>query len=304
MRQFKISDRYTIRNENLSRYMEEISKYEILSPEEESRLAFQIREGNQDATNRLVRGNLRFVISVAKGYASSDPVKMSDLINEGNIGLLEAAETFDPTTGFKFISYAVWHIRKNMLKYLNDNSRTVKLPQNKNMALLQMKDIESRLANELDRYPTTEEIVEEFVKISPSMKDIKNEESTRDGLVHFLNNSAIKFTALEGNSDDPEEKFGPIDYINGDAQGTDHLINKSNQGELLELLLSQLNSRERDVIIRRFGIGMVAPESRSSIANRLDVSPETVRHWEIKIIKKLSRLSRVSGLKMDLIDES
>jgi RNA polymerase primary sigma factor len=284
--------------------MEEISKYDVLSPEEEFRLAVKVTEGNQEAITELVRGNLRFVISVAKGYASSDPVKMSDLINEGNIGLLEAAETFDPTTGFKFISYAVWHIRKNMLKYLNDNSRTVKLPHNKSMALLQMKDIESRLTNELDRYPTPEEIVEEFVKISPSMKDIKNEESTRDGLVHFLNNSALKSTALEGNSEDPEENFGPIGYINGDSQGTDHLINQSDRGELLELLLSQLNSRERDIIIRRFGIGMVAPESRISVANRLEVTPETIRHWEIKIIKKLARLSRVSGLKMELIDES
>lgn len=303
MRQFKISENYTARNENLNRYMEEVSKIEMLTPDEEFKIATRVRQGDRDAATRLVRSNLRFVISVAKGYSSGDVNKLSDLINEGNIGLVEAAESFDPTTGFKFITYAVWHIRKNMMKYLVDSSRTIRIPQNKSTALNQMKEIESRLSNELERQPTPEEIVEVFVKTSPSMKDVKDLENSSNGLIDLFSGITAKPLSLEGNPDDPETEFGPINYLDGDGDGTDYLINNWSKNELLGLLLSQLTSREREVIICRFGIGRETPESRHSIAARMEVSSETIRHWEIKIINKLTKLSRRSQLKEEILEE-
>lgn len=303
MRQFKISEKYTARNENLNRYMEEVAKIEMMSPDEEFKIATLVRQGDKEALSHLVRANLRFVISVAKGYSSGDPSRLSDLINEGNIGLVEAAETFDPTTGFKFISYAVWHIRKNMMKYMTDSSRTIRIPQNKSTALHQMREIESRLSNELERQPTPEEIVEVFVKTSPSLKDLKDPQNSSAGLINLFSGVAARPVSLEGNPDDPETEFGPINYLDGDHDGTDSLINNWSKNELLSLLLSQLTSREREVIICRFGIGKDSPESRQSVAARMEVSSETIRHWEIKIIGKLSRISRRSKLKEELLEE-
>lgn len=303
MRQFKISEKYTARNENLNRYMEEVSKIEMLSPDEEFKIATRVRQGDKEAISHLVRANLRFVISVAKGYSSGDVSKLSDLINEGNIGLVEAAESFDPTTGFKFISYAVWHIRKNMMKYMTDSSRTIRIPQNKSTALHQMKEIESRLSNELERQPTPEEIVEVFVNTSPSMKDVKDLENSSSNLIDLFSGITAKPLSLEGNPDDPETEYGPINYLDGDLDGTDSLINNWSTNELLSLLLSQLTSREREVILCRFGIGKAVPESRQSIAARMEVSSETIRHWEIKIINKLSRISNRSQLKEEILEE-
>ena len=295
MRQFKISERYTLRNsENLNRYLNEVSKYDILSPEEDLKIALASREGDQLAKEKLIRSNLRFVISVAKMYAYRDEQTLSDLINEGNMGVIEAAENFDPTTGFKFISYAVWFIRKNMTKYLTDNSRTVRLPQNKVTALHQLRDIESKLANELDREPTSDEVVSKYAETSPEMLKLKDTTGTEASIrVAFESGSTVP---IEGNQDDPEKDFGPINFIDGDVNRIDDIMTTNDTSTILNLLLSTLNSREKEVIVKRFGIGGIQPESRDTLAERFEVSAETIRGWESKIIMKLSRISRRSGI--------
>lgn len=301
MRQFKISERYTLRqSDSLNRYLSEVAQYPVLSPDEEFRVATAARSGDADALEKLVRSNLRFVISVAKMYGGRDPILLGDLINEGNIGLVEAAHGFDPTTGFKFISYAVWHVRKNMTKYLTDNSRTVRIPQNKVSALSRIKDIESRMATKLDREPTADEVVEEYVKTSPEMLKLKSTDGAADSIKEVMEMGS-KPISLEGNSNDPDRDFGPIEYLNGDSEGTDHLALKNDSIEVLNTLLSVLNSREREVIIKRFGIGGTHPESRDTLAEQFEVSIETIRGWETKIIRKLSKFSKRTGINQGML---
>jgi RNA polymerase primary sigma factor len=129
MRDFKILVRYANPTESLSRYFTEISKEEILTPEKEAELAFLAKEGDEKAKDKLIKSNLRFVVSVAKAYANNN-IPLEDLISEGNKGLIEASDLFDPSTGFKFISYAVWHIRKYIFLYINNLSRSVRIPTN------------------------------------------------------------------------------------------------------------------------------------------------------------------------------
>lgn len=131
MREFKIINRITNTSDNLNRYFSEISKYELLSPEKEAELAFKAKDGDEKAKEAILKSNLRFVVSVAKSYVSGNS-PLEDLISEGNKGLVEAVENFDPTTGFKFISYAVWHIRKNILVYLNNHTRSIRIPSHVN----------------------------------------------------------------------------------------------------------------------------------------------------------------------------
>ena len=301
MRQFKISERYTIRHsDSLNRYLSEVSQYPLLNLEEEFKVSTAARSGDQAALEKLVRSNLRFVISVAKMYGGRDAVLLGDLINEGNMGLVEAAHLFDPTTGFKFISYAVWHVRKNMTKYLTDNSRTVRIPQNKVSALNRIKDIESRMATKLDRDPTRDEVVEEYVKTSPEMMKLKSTDGAFDSIKEVMEMGS-KPVPLEGDSSNPDQDFGPIEYLNGDSDGADHLVLKNDSIEVLNTLLSFLNSREREVISKRFGIGGAHPESRDSLADQFEVSIETIRGWETKIIRKLSRFSKKAGINQDML---
>lgn len=297
MRQFKVSESsYTLRNDNIGRYIAEVNETPLLTPEEEFEIALEAQRGDREAINRLVKANLRFVISVAKMYGGRNINMFGDLINEGNLGLVEAAESFDPTTGFKFISYAVWHIRKNMTKYLTVNARTVRLPQNKVTAIHQMREIESDLANELDRMPTVDEVVEKFMETSPSMKNIQNVEKTSEGIREALQSNSKAVSLYGEGTDDDEKDFKPINYINGDSDGTDHLANKSDELLVIQRMVSKLGSRERDLIIKRFGLFGTDPISRSIYAELYGVSVESVRNWEKKTMKKLSIIARSMGI--------
>lgn len=297
MRQFKVSESsYTLRNDNIGRYIAEVNETPLLTPEEEFKIAMKAQSGDREAINKLVKANLRFVISVAKMYGGRDINIFGDLINEGNLGLVEAAESFDPTTGFKFISYAVWHIRKNMTKYLTVNARTVRLPQNKVTAIHQMRDIESDLANKLDRMPTIDEVVEKYMEISPSMKNIQDVEKTSEGIKEALQSNSKAISLYGDGTDDDEKDFKPINYINGDSDGTDHLINKSDELLVVQRMVSKLGSREKDLIVRRFGLFGADPISRGTYAELYGVSVESVRNWENRTVKKLSIIAKSMGI--------
>jgi RNA polymerase primary sigma factor len=300
MRQFKIiADQKTVRSSNFQRYTNEVTKTDIMSPQEEAEVAWKAREGDQAAIERLVKANLRFVISVAKSYAGGSTVKLDDLINEGNMGLVEAAHDFDPTTGFKFISYAVWHVRKNMLKYLTDSSRVVRLPQNKVQSLHKMRRIEAELASELGRDATEEEVIDAFLTRELEAGRITSIPGTEAIKSLKQSISADKRAAsLEGNpNDDPDDKFGPINVINGDPLGTDHKVNRESSIKFLDRQLGRLNGIERDIVLSYHGIGK-SQESLGAIADRYECSSERIRQRYKKSIKKLQIGVRESGLQL------
>src|SRR6202051_3704382 len=160
MRQLKITKSITNReSQSLEKYLQEIGKVELITPEEEVKLAVRIKQGDQKALDKLTKANLRFVVSVAKQYQSQG-LTLSDLINEGNLGLIKAAERFDETRGFKFISYAVWWIRQSILQALAEQSRIVRLPLNKVGSLNKINRAFAQLEQEFEREPTAEELAE------------------------------------------------------------------------------------------------------------------------------------------------
>jgi len=251
MKEFKISERLTLRNETITRYLNEISEIPMLTPDQEHEVAVKAAKGNQEAIDKLVKSNLRFVVSVAKMYQGGSVTKFADLINEGNAGLVEAAHSFDPTTGFKFISYAVWYIRKDMLKYLTNYSRHIRVPLNRVQSIKRMNDIESELMGQLGRNPTTDEIIDEYMDWHLINKGTT---TNRHGLRLALN-ADIRVTSLEspfGSGD--ETSISPIDVINGDLDGTDHLATLNSTSQMLLPYISKLpNHVDREIILLRFG---------------------------------------------------
>lgn len=300
MRQFKIAkDIKTVRSNNFQRYTNEMSRFEIMSADQEAEVAHRARQGDQAAIEKLVKSNLRFVISVAKSYAGGNPTKLDDLINEGNLGLVEAAQDYDPSTGFKFISYAVWHIRKNMLKYLTDNSRVVRLPQNKVQGLQKMRRLETELASQLDRDPTEDEIIEKYLEIEIEAGRLSSKPSAEAVKSLKLSMMAdLKSSNLEGGgSDDPDDDFGPISYLNGDPLGTDHRVNHESSIKFLHRQLRHLNPIEKDIVLSYHGIGK-SQESLGAIADRYECSSERIRQRYGKAIKRLKGVVNQTGLSL------
>lgn len=282
MREFKISTRYTVRTDSLSRYMTEVSRYEALTPSQEAELAVLAREGDVLAKEKLITSNLRFVISVAKMYAGRDSTKMEDLITEGNMGLLEAAEGFDPTTGFKFISYAVWFIRKNMLKYLTDNSRQIRVPSNQVVTISKINQLESAMAQELQRDPTIDELFDAYLEtVDPDAKI----ESIKMAMV--ANHAPTPMDGW-GTDSDVDGDWGPINTINGDPDGTDHLMITGSTNEVIEMYLNKLTPIQKDIVAMRLGLLGYDPHSFKQIANKFgDFTSETIRQRYTKAIRKL-----------------
>jgi RNA polymerase primary sigma factor len=295
MREFKISARYTVRTDSLSRYMTEISRYEALTPTQEAELAVLAREGDLLAKERLITSNLRFVISVAKMYAGRDSTKMEDLINEGNMGLLEAAEGFDPTTGFKFISYAVWFIRKNMLKYLTDNSRQIRVPSNQVSTISKINQLESKMAQDLQRDPTIDELFDAYLEtVDPDAKI----EGIKMALV--ANHAPTPMDGW-GNDSDIEGDWGPINTINGDPEGADHLVITGSSDQMIERYLNKLTPVQKQIIAMRLGLFGYEPHSFTRIANQFgDFTPETIRQRYTKAIRKLKIIMNQARIRREL----
>ena len=273
----------------MNRYFDEVNRQPLLSVDEETKTAVLAREGNKDAIDKLVNANLRFVISVAKVYSGGSASKLEDLINEGNIGLVDAAKTFDPSTGFKFISYAVWQIRKYMLQYLTNNSRNVRIPSNKAQAIAKLRGIESSLSHELDRDPTMEEIYEGWCKhkqYSPSDGErVKQIREFQKAL-----NADYCPTSLEGDSSagDDDRSYVPIRTINGDPIGADGEFIKEDRNMLLLKVLDKIPHMYKKIIMWKLGIGC-NEKSFVEISYHLEISRESVRsryNQGIKILRK------------------
>ena len=275
MRQLKITQSITNRDsQTLEKYFNEISKVELLTPEEEVQLAQRIKQGDQLALEKLTKANLRFVVSVAKQYQHTK-IPLNDLINEGNLGLIKAAQKFDETRGFKFISYAVWWIRQAIMQALAEQSRMIRLPANKVGAISRIHQVASTFEQQLEREPTDEELAE---LLDVSVEEVKT--TLRASSKHLSVDAP--FEQGETNS--------LLDVLeNNDSQRTDEALEYDDSlKKEIDRLLSILTGRERQVIKMFFGIGVESKLSLGDIGAELAISRERVRQIKDKAINKLS----------------
>ena len=284
MRQLKITKSITNReSQSLEKYLQEIGKVDLLTLDDEVDLAQRIREGDQIALEKLTKANLRFVVSVAKQYQNQG-LSLSDLINEGNLGLIKAAQRFDETRGFKFISYAVWWIRQSILQALAEQSRIVRLPLNKVGSLNKINKAFSELEQTFEREPTAEELAEvlelQTSEVETTLGVAARHVSMDAPFVDGEDNSLLD--VLENNNTDKTD--GALEY-------KDSLRNE------IERSLSTLSERQKDVIKLYFGIGVEHPMSLEDIGIKFDLTRERVRQIKDKAINKLRTTSRSKLLK-------
>ncbi len=284
MRQLKITKSITNReSQSLEKYLQEIGKVDLLTPDDEVDLAQRIKQGDQIALEKLTKANLRFVVSVAKQYQNQG-LSLSDLINEGNLGLIKAAQRFDETRGFKFISYAVWWIRQSILQALAEQSRIVRLPLNKVGSLNKINKAFSELEQTYEREPTAEELAE-------ALELHTNEVETTLGVAARHISMDAPFLDGEDNSLLDVLENTNTEKTDGKLEYKDSLRNE------IERSLSTLSDRQKDVIKLYFGIGVEHPMSLEDIGVKFDLTRERVRQIKDKAINKLRTTSRSKLLK-------
>lgn len=285
MRQLKITKQVTNRETaSLDKYLQEIGRVDLISAEEEVELAKRIKQGDAKALERLTKANLRFVVSVSKQYQNQG-LSLPDLINEGNLGLIKAAQRFDETRGFKFISYAVWWIRQSILQALAEQARIVRLPLNKIGIINKVNKAFSELEQELGRTPTIDELAD-ALEISDA--DVK--QSMANNGRHISMDAPLK--------EDDEGSSTLYDILQNPEQNNPEreLILESLRGEILRSL-NTLKVREADVIRLYYGLDGSAPMTLAEIGERFDLTRERVRQIKEKGIRKLKNASRSRILK-------
>ncbi len=283
MRQLKISKQITNReSQSLDKYLQEIGKVDLLTADEEVVLAKRIREGDQLALEKLTKANLRFVVSVAKQYQNQG-LSLGDLINEGNLGLIKAAQRFDETRGFKFISYAVWWIRQSILQALAEQSRIVRLPLNRVGSLNKISKTFSELEQKFEREPSPEELAEVLEVSASEVVD------------------TMKISGRHVSMDAPfvqGEENSLLDVLenDGDEKPDDGLMTDSLRKEV-QRALSTLTSREADVISLYFGLNGEHAMTLEEIGEKFNLTRERVRQIKEKAIRRLRHTSRSKTLK-------
>ena len=283
MRQLKITKQVTNRETaSLDKYLQEIGKVELITADEEVELAQRIKAGDQRALEKLTKANLRFVVSVAKQYQNQG-LTLPDLINEGNLGLIKAAQRFDETRGFKFISYAVWWIRQSILQALAEQSRIVRLPLNKIGSINKINKAYASLEQQHERPPSAEEIA---TKLEMSEMDVK--ESLRNSGRHVSMDAPL----VEGEDSNLYDVLNSDDSPNPD----DDLMVDSLRTEI-ERSLATLTPREGDVIRLYFGLNGQHPLTLEEIGEKFDLTRERVRQIKEKAIRRLKHTSRGKILK-------
>lgn len=274
MRQLKITKSITNReSQSLEKYLQEIGKVELIAPEEEVRLARLIKQGDQKSLDRLTKANLRFVVSVAKQYQNQG-LSLPDLINEGNLGLIKAAQRFDETKGFKFISYAVWWIRQSILQSLAEQARIVRLPLNKVGLTNRIQKAFSQLEQEFEREPSAEELADLL------NMDLEEVTSTLGINVRHV---SVDSPLSEG------EESSLLDVLeNTNAEKTDAALDHTQSLHIeIDRSLQTLTERQKEVICYFFGIGVDHPLSLEDIGERFNLTRERVRQIKDKAITKL-----------------
>lgn len=284
MRQLKITKQVTNReSKSLDKYLQDISKVDLITADEEVELAQRIREGDQRALEKLTNANLRFVVSVAKQYQNQG-LKLPDLINEGNVGLVKAAKRFDETRGFKFISYAVWWIRQSILQALAEQSRVVRLPLNKIGVINKINKAYSQLEQSLERAPSAAEVAKELdmptSQVKAAMKNSGRHLSMDAPFKEGENDSNLYDVLSSGESPNPD------DDLMQDSLSIE--INRA---------LDTLSTREADVIRLNYGIGNQPAMTLQEIGDTFDLSRERVRQIREKGIRRLKHQSKNKILK-------
>ena len=283
MRQLKITKQVTNRETaSLDKYLQEIGKVDLITADEEVELAQKIKAGDQAALEKLTKANLRFVVSVAKQYQNQG-LTLPDLINEGNLGLIKAAQRFDETRGFKFISYAVWWIRQSILQALAEQSRIVRLPLNKIGSINKINKMYALLEQSNERPPTAEEIAKE---LDMTVNDVR--ESMKNSGRHLSMDAPL----VEGEDSNLYDVLRSGESPNPDR----NLIQESLRTEI-ERSLETLTPREADVVRLYFGLGDQHPMTLEEIGETFDLTRERVRQIKEKAIRRLKHTSRSKILK-------
>lgn len=283
MRQLKITKQVTNRETpSLDKYLHEIGKVDLVTAEEEVELAKKIHAGDQQALNRLIKANLRFVVSVAKQYQNQG-LSLPDLINEGNVGLIKAAQRFDETRGFKFISYAVWWIRQAILQSLAEQARIVRLPLNKIGTINRINRVFNRLEQEFEREPTADEVAE-AMEMAPG--DIK--EAMKSNSRHVSMDAPLS----EGEDSNMYELIS-----SGESPQPDRSLLSESLKKEIERALSTLTQREADIIRYYFGLNGRQQHTLEEIGEEFDLTRERVRQIKEKAIRRLKHTSRSRNLR-------
>jgi len=269
---------------SLDKYLNDIAREPLLTPEEEVELAIKAKEGDQQAIERLIKSNLRFVVSVAKQYQNQG-LSLNDLINEGNVGLIKAVKRFDVTKGFKFISYAVWWIRQSILQALAENSRIIRLPLNRVGTLSKVSKAYSSLEQEFEREPSSDEIAE---VLAMNVEEIK--ETFR------INQRKISLDAPINN----DENSYVETFKNEDSPSPDLELMKESLHKEIETAIRILSMREQEVLKLYFGIDCNQPHTLEEIGDKFNLTRERVRQIKEKALRRLRRSKISSKLKQYL----
>ncbi|MFO0494670.1 MAG: RNA polymerase sigma factor RpoD/SigA [Flavobacteriia bacterium] len=285
MRQLKITKQVTNRETaSLDKYLQEIGRVELISAEEEVELARKIRLGDRLALERLTKANLRFVVSVSKQYQNQG-LSLPDLINEGNLGLIKAAERFDETRGFKFISYAVWWIRQSILQALAEQARIVRLPLNKIGTINKINKAFSELEQRFERPPSADELAE-FLECTP--------EEVKQSMAN--NGRHISMDAPLVDGDESSSSMYDV-LVNDSLPGPEKELVSESLRKDIERSLSTLTAREGDVVRLYYGLNGKHPMTLEEIGERFDLTRERVRQIKEKAIRRLKHTSRSRMLK-------
>jgi RNA polymerase primary sigma factor len=283
MRQLKITKQVTNRETaSLDKYLQEIGKVELITAEEEVRLAQRIKAGDRAALEKLTKANLRFVVSVSKQYQNQG-LSLPDLINEGNLGLIKAAQRFDETRGFKFISYAVWWIRQSILQALAEQSRIVRLPLNKIGAINKINKAYAKLEQEFERPPNADEIAKEL-----EISETEVKESLKNSGRHVSMDAPLV-------QDEDNNMYDVMRNDEGPTPETELLYDSLRKE--IDRAVSTLTPREADVIRLYFGLNGSHPMTLEEIGEKFDLTRERVRQIKEKAIRRLKHTSRSKILK-------
>ena len=284
MRQLKITNKITNRESvALDKYLNDISKIDLISPEEEIELAKRIKKGDKEALEKLTKSNLRFVVSVAKQYQNQG-LSLPDLINEGNVGLMKAAKRFDETKGFKFISYAVWWIRQSILAAIVEYSRMVRLPLNKVSSYNKVNEAFTSFVQKFEREPTVEELAE---ILEVSVKEIEN-----------LMQGGRKHVSMDEPISGEEGAATRIDLFTlGDEDSPDLQLMEQSLTEEIANGLSTLSPREVEILSSYFGLNGKSPHTLDEIGDMYGLTRERVRQIRERAIRRLRRSVNRNALK-------
>ena len=283
MRQLKITKSITNRNTaSLDKYLQDIGREELITAEQEVDLARRIKKGDKIALEKLTKANLRFVVSVSKQYQNQG-LSLPDMINEGNLGLIKAAQRFDETRGFKFISYAVWWIRQSILQAIAEQSRIVRLPLNQVGSLNKIKKATSQLEQQLER--------------PPSQSEIANELEISNHKVNSTMRIATRYVSMDAPlANDEDAKFLDF-FVPKDGEDTDETLMKESLGNEIQRSLASLSIKERDIINMYYGIGRNYSLTLEEIGAKFDLTRERVRQIKEKAIRRLRHTARSRLLK-------